>query len=207
MNLTAIQTWAIVLQTGVFALQTGVLIKTLSAVRKQATASNAEAAAATNQANMTIKQLYASIAQADFAARPLLSLVWQEKPYGHFMDVEVRNDGLGPAFNIAVFFEENVIDEQTFSRIAIPLSIEFLGVGKTTTFSVSLKKLAFQNLVVEYHSALNSTFETRLAFATDGEHHYQTERLREQSYAALADEEFRSLFSSNGLTHSPAKES
>jgi hypothetical protein len=55
MNLTAIQTWAIVVQTAVFFGQTVVLGKTLATVKKQTAAANAQAEAAENQGNMATR--------------------------------------------------------------------------------------------------------------------------------------------------------
>jgi hypothetical protein len=197
MNLTAIQTWAIVVQTAVFFSQTVVLGKTLATVAEQTSAAKAQKEAAENQANMAIKQLYANIAQADNAVRPLVNISGGLPDATHMMYFKIQNDGLGPALNIRAYLDERAFVEKTLPRIPVPLPISFLGVGQEAQLTVREQKLALQNLVIEYASTMNSTYETRYAFGDDGEYH-QTERLREQPYEALADEQFRSLFSRNG---------
>jgi hypothetical protein len=198
LSATQIQAIAIVAQTLVFGLQTVVLIKTLSVVRKQATAADAQAVAAGNQANMAIKQVYANLAQADQSVRPLLTLEPINPRYREddVLELCVRNDGLGPAFQIRAFLEEKVVDGKTFDRKLIQLFIGFLGVGKSTQLSVAARRLVFQDLVIEYHSAMRSTFATRYTFGDDGEYHL-SEQLKEQPYATLADEQFRSLLDGN----------
>lgn len=189
-----IQTVAIVAQTLVFALQTVVLSKTLSAVKKQATAANAQANAAENQANVSIQQVYANMAQADEALRPLLSL---ENTDGRLQQndgsmMTLRNNGLGPALRIRAFLEEKAYVERQFERYDIPLLIDFLGKGNSTEFWLPVSPA--QNLVIEYESTMRSIYETRYAFGEDGDYH-QTTFLKKRPYDDLATIPFKSYFS------------
>ena len=190
-----VQTVIFGVQTIVFTLQTVVLTKTLSTVRKQAIAADAQAHASENQADMAIQQTYANIAQADQTMRPLITLEQTNAYPGQeqILDLRLRNDGLGPAFEIRAFREERTVDARTFPRVDLLLAEDSLGTDKEMTTALLRSELVFQNLVVEYRSSMRSLYETRFVFGENGLY-YQSTRLKEQPYAALADERFRSLF-------------
>jgi hypothetical protein len=203
MNLTAIQTVAIVAQTLVFGLQTGVLIQTLSAVKKQAAASDAQAIAAHNQAEMAVKQMYANIAQADQTVRPLISVRELARGSDSNLELLLNNDGLGPAFQINAFFEEKVFED---GRLAAPrrnftLLATSLGVGGETKLVASERILAVQDLVIEYESAMHSMYETRYVSSSDY-HNHQSQGLKRQPYASLVDVRFRSLLNGDASSSS-----
>ena len=159
-----VQTVIFSIQTIVFTLQTVVLTKTLSTVKKQAIAADAQANASENQADMAIQQTYANIAKADQTMRPLITLEpneplpGQERILDDFngqrkldqLALRLRNDGLGPAFEIRAFLEERTVDAHTFARVDLLLTEDSLGTDKEMTTSLVRSELVFQNLVVEY---------------------------------------------------------
>jgi hypothetical protein len=200
-----VQTLVMFAQTFVFTLQTVVLIITLLAVRKQATAADAQANAAENQANMAIQQTFANVAQADQAMRPLITLEPMNPRYAEeeVLDLRLRNDGLGPAFEIHAFLEERTIDRRTFPLVNLLLFEDSLGTDKAMTTSFTASKLVFQNLVVEYRSSMRALYETRFIFGENDGMYYQSTRLKEQPYAALADERFKSMFTAPSSPQSP----
>jgi hypothetical protein len=193
---TEVQTIAIVIQTMVFGLQTVVLAETLSTVKKQAIAADAQAHASENQADMAIQQTYANIAQADLTMRPLITLEPTNPRHAQeeILDLRLRNDGLGPAFEVRAFLEERTIESRMFARVDLLLFEDSLGTNRETTTSFTASKLVFQNLVVEYRSSMRSLYETRFVFGENDGMYYQSTRLKEQPYATLADERFQSLF-------------
>jgi hypothetical protein len=145
---------------------------------------------------MTVQQLYANMAQADNAMRPLVTVevIKIERETG-LLHLRLRNDGLGPAFGMSCRFDEASFPEKRLKARSLSIPTDHLGTEKETLLAIAERTLVLQNLVVEYTSAMNSRFETRFKFPTDvGSEYMQTVRLIEQPYAELASTVFKSYF-------------
>jgi hypothetical protein len=162
-------------------------------------ATSAQAKAARAQNNMSIKLLHASMGATDKQTMPLITLssvpVWGEvDKYGRTIPaapeftVKVRNRGLGPALSMSAFLEarRDTDSGRLFARRECELDTTFLPVEGETTLAIP-SAFIFQPLVVEYSSAMNTVYESRLEH---GETIKQSNKMLHCEYEKLADMTF-----------------
>ena len=160
--------------------------------KAQAEAAKAQAEAAKTQNNMSIKTLNASVGAADRQLWPLLT-VKKKSVRANQMDpslvevAEIRNEGLGPALGINVFFEARKVDGEVHKREDCQVETTFLALNGTITVPLTPNLFIFQPLVIEYLSAMNTKHETRYEF---GEVDIQSHRVLHSVYEELSDLRF-----------------
>ena len=162
-------------------------------------ATSAQAKAARAQNNMSVKLLCASMEATDKQTMPLITLssvpVWGEvDKYGRTIPaapeftVKVRNGGLGPALSMSAFLEarRDTDSGRLFERRECELDTTFLPVDGETMLTIP-SAFIFQPLVVEYSSAMNTVYESRLEH---GETIKQSSKMLHCEYEKLADMTF-----------------
>ena len=100
----------------------------------------------------------------------------------------MKNRGLGPALNMSAFLEarRDTVSDKVFERRDCDLKTTFLPVDGETSLTVP-SAFMFQPFVVEYASAMNTVYETRLE---PGDPIIQSNRMLRCEYMKLADMTF-----------------
>ena len=147
---------------------------------------------------MSIKLLHASMGGTDKQTLPLITLrtTAMGNPFPHNaleatptgFSCTMKNRGLGPALNMSAFLEarRDTVSDKVFERRDCDLKTTFLPVDGETSLTVP-SAFMFQPFVVEYASAMNTVYETRLE---PGDPIIQSNRMLRCEYMKLADMTF-----------------
>jgi hypothetical protein len=177
------------LSTTALAIVTIILLQmTWRASTRQARSAYRAAEAAENAANMSIKQLYYSVAASDMSLQPLISITLDVRnPSGEIhpgsADGRIKNVGSGPALEIEADYT-GAPNKRGPEFVA-----SFLGAGVEQSITYNKELAGTHGLSFKYKSAHQAEHETRIEGGNESpnQHHI----LVKQPYAGLADLQFR----------------